>query len=554
MTRARQTGNWCLEPAEFGVTVDFRAAYSLTTCVVAAGFVWAVIGLTPLSARAAEDVPLYDRMGDYGRTVTTESDQAQAYFDQGLRLAYGFARAEAAKSFRAAQQHDPDCALCYWGEAWALGPYQNNPGGVGALEDARVAAKAAQDRAEGAEPWEQALIEAMALRYREQNGSESKFDTEGYAEAMAEAVAAHGDNLDVRTLHGESLMMYRPWNLYQENGEPYAETEEAIAELETVLAGNLHHAGACHLYIHAVEAYQPARAEACADVLAAEIPGVSHIQHMPSHIYMNIGRYGDGVRANQKARMMDQAAAQGEAVSVYPPHNTLMLVNAAWVDGQSGVALAAARDIARERPEDVFHQYLQLARFGRWDVLLEDGTGPEEPFPAAMWRFARGLAHLRTGDSAAAQAAVEAIRSTREATAEDATYHFFGHSQRRLLGIAEHILAGEIAATAGEMEAAEEHLREAVALEEGLSYSEPEPWPIPARHVLGAVLLEAGQPEKAEAVYRAALEAHPHNGWSLKGLEQSLAAQGRTEEAAEAGKAFEEAWQRSDVWLPGSRF
>ena len=530
--------------------------YANAVTAVFAGFAVAMATASAqLAAQGGEEVPLYDNMGDYGRTITTDSEKAQAYFDQGLRLGYAFARTEGASSFQAAQEHDPNCALCAWGEAWALGPYQNNPGGVGAYEDAHAAAQRAVELAGEAEPWEQALIEAMAMRYPEPaDGADTQFDTEGYAEAMQKAAEAHPDNLDVRTLHAESQMMFRPWNLYDEEGEPYEETRAAVGELEAVLAEDLHHTGACHLYIHAVEAYEPARAEACADVLAEGIPGVSHIQHMPSHIYMNIGRYGDGVRANQQARMMDQAAVHGEGISVYGPHNTMMLLYGAWMDGQSGVAFSAAQDLARERPEDTFHQYLQLVRFGRWDELLEHDTGPEEDFQAAMWTFARGLAHLRTGSETEAEAAVESIRAIREDTPEDATYHFFLHSQRALLGIAEGILAGEIAAAAGDLETAEEHLREAVALEDGLGYAEPEPWPIPARHVLGAVLLEAGQAEAAEAVYREALEVHPDNGWSLRGLEQSLAAQGKDAEAAEAGETFEQAWQRADVWLPGSRF
>lgn len=512
-------------------------------------------GSAPLDAQADEAVPLYDDLGDLSRTVTTDSEAAQAYFDQGLRLGYAFAQPEAARSFQAAQEHDPNCAMCAWGEAWALGPYQNDPAGVGDQEDAYAAARRALDLAGDAEPWERALIDAMAVRYGPPGeDADPERRTRLYAEAMEEAVTEHPDDLDIRTLYAESLMMYRPWDLYREDGEPYPETRRVMEELEAVLAEDIGHGGACHLLIHTVEAYEPARAEPCADELADAIPGVSHIQHMPSHIYMNIGRYGDGVRANQKARLVDQRAERGEAVSAYPPHNTLMLVFGAWLDGQSGVALSAARDIARERPEDAFHQYLQLARFGRWDELLEHGAPPEEAFQAAMWRFARGLAKLRTGDVAGAEAAVEAIRTIRDDTPDEATYHFFQHPQVDLLGIAQHILAGEIAAAGGDVEAAEANLRKAIALEDGLTYSEPEPWPIPARHVLGAVLLEADQPEEAEAVYRAALEIHPSSGWSLRGLQQSLAAQGREAEAAEVGEAFRQAWQRADVWLPGSRF
>ncbi|MFW6193453.1 MAG: tetratricopeptide repeat protein [Gemmatimonadota bacterium] len=506
----------------------------------------------PGASTPGDAVPLHGTLGEFSRTITTDSDSAQAYFDQGMRLAYSFARADAARSFRAARRHDPDCAMCYWGEAWVLGPYQNNPGGVGAYEDASRASREARDRGEDAEPWERTLIEAMAVRYPE--GEEGPAATEAYAEAMAEAAAAHGSDLDVGTLFAESIMMYRPWNLYRADGEPHAETVEAIRVLEDVLAEDVSHPGACHLYIHAVEPWRPERAEACADLLAETVPGVAHMQHMPSHIYMNIGRYGDAVRANQNARIVSQRAELDGAFAPYPPHNTLMLAFAAWMDGQSGVALSAARDIARERPEDRFHYALLLARFGRWNRILDTDFGLDEPFQVAMGTFARGLALLKTGDPAGAGAAAERIREIRDATPEDAVYHFFQHPQRDLLGLAENILAGEIAAAQGRHGEAEEHLRRAVDLEDGLVYSEPEPWPIPARHVLGAVLLEADQPEKAEDVYRESLDVHPENGWSLKGLTLSLAAQGRTFEAARLEPRFEAAWERADIWLPGSRF
>jgi tetratricopeptide (TPR) repeat protein len=506
------------------------------------------------NAVALDDTPrIYDNLGDYSRTITTVSERAQAYFDQGLRLAYGFARRDAARSFRAAQSHDPDCAMCYWGEAWVLGPYQNNPAGVGAHENARGAAQQALDRIEGAEAWEQALIEAMAVRYPD-NG---EFATEPYAEAMAEAADAHADDPDVRTLHAESLMMFRPWDLHREDNEevqPYPESREAIAALETVLAQDLAHPGACHLYIHAVEAWEPRRAEACADLLADTIPGVSHIQHMPSHIYVHIGRFGDAVRANEKAVMMDQAAEYDEGFSVYADHNMGMLAFSAWLDGQSRVSLAAARDLGRLNPDDAFHYDLKLARFGRWEEILERDTQPNDGFQAAMRHFARGLAHLRKDESQAASEALAFVRDVRAETPEDATYGFFGHLERDLLGVAEYILAGEIAAADGRVEKAEQSLRRAIALEDGFPYAEPEPWHLPARHVLGAVLLDADRPQDAEAVYREALKVHPDNGWSLRGLEQSLAAQGKDGQARQAGEDFEKAWERADVWLPASRF
>ncbi|GGX91961.1 hypothetical protein GCM10007160_19370 [Litchfieldella qijiaojingensis] len=522
----------------------------IAASLVAGYAVAAIVVSLPMMAQADSGVPLHEGMGEYGRSVTTESARAQAHFDQGLRLAYGFAREEAARSFQAAQTHDPACAMCYWGEAWVLGPYLNNPHGVGDPNDAYAAASKALERVDAAAPWERALIEAMSVRYPAPGGDTDRDEaTRRYAEVMAEAAAEHPNDPDVRTLYAEALMMLRPWDLYRADGEPYPQTHTLIEELEAVLAEDLGHPGACHHYIHAVEAYRPARAEACADVLADTIPGVSHIQHMPSHIYMNIGRYGDAVRVNQNARMVDQSARFGEGVSVYASHNTLMLLFAAWMDGQSGVALSAARDIARERPSEAFQVPLQLVRFGRWDELLERKTVSEASFQTGMWHFAQGLAQLRTTNASVARENLESLRGIRESSSEDTAYR-----RHVLLGIAEHILAGEIAAEEGRFDAAREQLREAITLEDGLPYSEPEPWPLPARHFLGAILLDAGKAREAETVYREALEIHPDNGWSLKGLAQSLAAQGREADAARIEREFEQAWQRADVWLPASRF
>ncbi|WP_421621363.1 hypothetical protein [Alkalilimnicola ehrlichii] len=510
-------------------------------------------GLVP----AGDEGPIlyYENLGDYSRAVTTDSESAQAWFDQGLRLAYGFARQAAADAFLQATRHDPDCALCHWGAAWVLGPYQNNPGGVGERAEAAAAAQAALralSRAEAVAPWEQALVEAMAQRYPD--GSDQAAATAPYAEAMERAAVAHPDDPDVQTLYAEALMMFRPWDLHDEEEGPYPETQAAVQALEGVLADHPQHPGACHLYIHAVEAWEPQRAEACADRLADAIPGVSHIQHMPSHIYMHVGRFGDAVHQNQQARIMDQAAARGAGVSVYPTHNTAMLAFAAWMDGQSGVALSAARDLARESPGDAFHYDLLLARFGRWDQLADRDDRPEMPFQAGMWHFAQGLAALRSRGPEAASGDLQALRRIRDNTPEEATYQFFGHPKQDLLGIAEEILAAEVALAEGRDVDAEAALREAVRLEDRLPYSEPEPWPIPARHVLGAVLLEIGDAEEAESVYREALSVHPDNGWALRGLQQSLAAQGKAAEARQVAEAFEQAWQRADIWLPGSRF
>ncbi len=507
------------------------------------------------TALANDPPPLYSTLGEHGRTITTSSETAQRYFDQGLRLAYAFGRPPAAESFREAQRHDPGCAMCYWGEAWVLGPYINDGMREENAPKAYQAAGKALELAATASPVERALIEAMAVRYRAEPDVEDREELDrAYAAAMEDVVRRFPSDLDAGALYGEALLIPRAWNPYNEEGEPYPETSAAVKVLESVLGRDLQHPGACHLYIHAVEASSdPGRSEACADLLADAIPGASHVQHMPSHTYMRIGRYGDAVRANQRAVIADQMARANQAVAIYPVHNQQMLVYAGAMDGQSAVAIGAARDLAASRPSGSFQLVQILVRFGRWDELLELAE-PSDAFFRGNWRFARGMAHLRKGDREAAAEELEATRTILESTDPEKGYGFFNHPQVHLLGIAAGILEGELAAADERWDDARAAFERAAELEDGLHYDEPEPWILPVRHYLGAMLLDAGRAAEAERVYRAELERHPANGWSLRGLELSLAAQGRGEEAAEAAARAGQAWERADVWLSSSRY
>jgi tetratricopeptide (TPR) repeat protein len=519
-----------------------------------------VLLLTTLPLIAAEEkeeerMPLYDTLGPYGRTITTSSPSAQRYFDQGLALAYAFGRREAVKAFREAQREDETCAMCFWGEAWALGPYINEKMKDKAAGEAYAAIEKAQELADSGSDVERALIQAMAKRYAAESEERQELDT-AYVDAMRDVVRRFGDDLDAATLLGESLMVLRPWDFWTPEGEAYPETAEATAVLETVLARHLSHPGACHLYIHAVEASpNPARAEACADVLADAIPGASHIQHMPSHIYMGIGRYGDSVRANQEAWLADQQSDHGLAVAIYRSHNLDMLSFAAWMDGQSAVALQATRDMARSASRKAFYYALMLARFGRWEEILElTVPSNDDEFRQGLWHFSRGLAELRTGRPDFARAELRQLSRITQATSEDATYSFPSHRRVDILGTAEGLLEGELAASEGRYDDAVRVLEAAAVLEDNFPYSEPEVWPLPVLQTLGAVLLEAGRPADAERAYRQELVDHVENGWSLYGLAEALKAQQKAEEADAVRKRFDEAWARADVFLTASRF
>lgn len=500
-------------------------------------------------------LPLYDGMGPYTRPVSTTSEWAQAYVNQGIALTYGFAHAEGVRSFREAQRLDPTCASCFWGEAWALGPHINGRMGNAAALEAHAAIQRAMELRSGATEVERALIEAMAVRYAEDPATANRAALDSaYARAMEAVAARFPDDLEVLTLAGEAQMVLRPWNYWTEAGEPFAHTLEALRLLEQALAVDITHPGSCHLYIHLVEASPaPERAAECADHLPHMIPGVSHIPHMPAHAFMRIGRYGDAVRGNQMAWIADQRSRFDGAPAVYPSHNLHMLFFAAAFDGQSAVALQAARDVTRIAP--AFGIYVPLAhvRFGRWEEILELPLLEVSPFATGVSHYARGMAHLRGGASVEeARTELEALRVMRGETPANA--RFRGHLQRDLLGMAEGTLLGEILAAEGDVEGAVQAMEEAIGLERSLNYDEPEPWPIPVRHTLGAVLLEAGRAADAERVYREALAIHPDNGWCLRGLAAALRAQGREAEAAEVDDRFEAMWVRADVWIPGSRF
>ncbi|MDX1393765.1 MAG: hypothetical protein R3195_05220 [Gemmatimonadota bacterium] len=507
-------------------------------------------GPAPSTDETPEQIPLYDDLGPYNRPIVTSSDEAQAYFDQGLLLMYAYGTDHAERSFRAAQAADPECAACYWGEAWALSPYLNGGMAPGAERRAYAAIEKAKEHMAGASEVERALIEAFEVRFDMEPTTDKRKQLDSlYARTMAGVAERFPNDLDVQTLYAESMMLLRP-----RRGSVDLEADDVkkiLPVLEGVLAVDIRHPGSCHLYIHLVEASQdPSLAEPCADYLGDQI-AISHIRHMPSHIYMNVGRYSDAVRSNQRAWHADQMADRGGPPGVYPSHNLHMLLFAAVLDGQSAVAIQAARDLQKIQSSWGWYYPVTLSIFGRWDEVLALGAEPEDDFEAAMWRYARGMSHLRTGALDAAQADLARIDEL-IAGVGDARFRF--HDQSILLGIPRNMLAGEIAFAAGDVDGAIALLEMGKEIEDGLMYDEPEPWHVPVRQTLGAILLAADRPAEAQRVYEEALEDHENSGWSLFGLEQALRAQGRDGEADRAHAEFEKHWARADIWLATSRF
>ena len=502
-----------------------------------------------------EPMPLHHDgkgLGDFTRPISTSSPEAQLYFDQGIQLLYAFAPNAAARSFREAWKLDPDCAMCYFGEAWAWGPYLNGPMTAADAPRAWAAIRKAKELSDDhATEVERALIEAMTVRYEPEHDPERRRELDkAWAAAVNQVYAEHPDDLDAGFLAGESLMLLQPrrgrWDI--ENPE----VQEIHRVLESVLAQDVTHPGTCHLYIHATEPTRnPGKAEACADHLGSSIPGASHIQHMPSHTYNRIGRWGDAVRANTDAWHSDLKARHGEGFAIYPSHNLHMLLFAASNDGQGAVAIQAGKDYADLMDGATFYEALTLLRFGRFDEILELRDAPEGTVFRGLWDFGKGYAHLRSGDEGTARWYLHKVRTAMEESPEA---QFRGHTAEQLLGVVGAILEGEILRANGELDEAITVLRAGGEIEDGLRYDEPEPLNFSVYQWLGDALHEAGRYAEAEAAFRHELEKHPHNGWSLFGLERALRAQGKDAEAMEVHAEFEEAWARSDTYLRGPVF
>jgi len=514
--------------------------------------------------------PLLKGLGNHTHPVTTRSPLAQQYFDQGLNLVYAFNHAEAVRSFRQASLIDPTCAMAYWGQALALGPNINAPMSA---EHGRQAYEAIQlalrSKASGRE---RDYINALARRYSIDEHQDRKSLDRAYADAMRELAARYPKDNDVQTLYAAALMNLRPWNYWQGDGEAYPETAPVVSVLESVLKRNPKHVGANHYYIHAVEATDsPERAVPSAKRLQAEVTGAGHLVHMPAHVYIRVGRYADASEANVRAIAADedyitQCRAQGIYPLGYYPHNIHFLWASSTMEGRSRVALDAANKVASKvevskldeipswaRIFTVITLYAKV-RFGKWDGILRE-TEPQlkRPFYTGIWHYARGLAFNANGQSERARQELTSLQKL-ASDPSVARLKVGATTVGNLFEIASSVLAGEIEAKHHNFGKAIGHLDRAVRLQDGLPYNEPPDWYYPVRQSLGAVLLAAGYPAEAETVYWQDLRQNPENGWSLFGLEKSLRAQEKNEQAAEIERRFRKAWARADVALTSARF
>jgi tetratricopeptide (TPR) repeat protein len=496
-----------------------------------------------------DPMPLYTvALGTFHRPISSSSAEAQAYFDQGFQMMYAFDKTDAIRSFREAGKRDPSCAICFWGEAWSWGSYLNAPMSAGEAPHAYAAIQHAVALAPGhANPVERAFIEAMAVRYVEHFDPATRVTQDrAYADAMRGVHEQFPDDLDAATFYAEALFLLEPRRGARDIDAPAV--RQIAGVLESVLARDIRHVGACHLYIHLTEATtSPGKAEACAAFIGNAVPGASHLNHMPSHTWNGVGRWGDSVRANIQAWHSDQKAAVGEGFAIYPSHDLHMLAYAASMDGQGAIAIQAGQDYAKLTRSPMFH-LLTLVRFGRFDEVSALSVRPENPIDAGVWDFAQGYAALRQGQRDFARAYLNRVLDA----AEHSTAVFRFHSAHDLLGTLGGILEGELWRADGQLDQAITSFERAVARDDAMIYDEPEPLPFPARQWLGAALLEAKRYGDADRVFREDLHEHPNNGWSLFGLKAAL--DGEHLPSADVERQFEASWARSDTWIRGPRF
>src|SRR6516164_2857727 len=514
----------------------------------------------PTPAFADTEPPIWAGLGSVTYKITTANERAQAYFDQGLRLAYAFNHGEAQRAFRVAQKLDPDCAMCFWGEALVLGPNINLPMQEDAIAPAFAAVQKAKALATKA-PREQALIAALALRYSsDPKVARAPFDA-AYAAEMAKVVAQFPDDDEIATLYAEAVMDLSPWDYWKPGGqEPNPQSTPIVPTLERVLARNPNHPGAIHFYIHAVEASdRPKRAEPYADRLRGTIPGAGHLVHMPSHIYYRVGRYLDALEDNKTAVKVDEQyladtnAPMGVYRLGYYPHNVHFVMAAAQMagDGQTVIAAAeklrelipdeAARGIAMVQPVKAAPYFAHALFSSPETIIALPDPGDTIPFVKAMWLYARGVALAARRDFAGAAAAADAI-VTLEGTADFKLLKESNIPAQEVLRIAQTLILARVAQTKGDTSTAIVQFEQAAALQDALPYTEPPYWYYPIRQSLAAALLQGGRFDEAEQQFQRALARAPANAWSYFGLAELYKARGNTVAANQAEADLARTW------------
>lgn len=519
-------------------------------------------------------IPLLDGWGDYRMPVTAGNDSVRIYFEQGINMYYGFHIIESLASFEKSIHFDSGFAMGYWGKALAYGPNINDLG-YAASPDALVAVQKAKALYSNCTPVEKALVDAMQVRYSADTTQKREYLNQLYADAMKQVHEQFAGSADAAALYADALMVQHPWDLYDRYNQPKPWTPAIVHTLEVLVKEFPNHPGSCHYYIHAIEgSAHPEAGLPVANRLGKMMPGLAHLVHMPSHIYIRSGYYNEGVAVNEAAvksyhTYLQQYAPVSNATPIYLIHNLHMQAACANMDGRFADALKASYD-CRQSFDSTWMDaggylgtmiqyaymtpYLTLIRFGRWDEILNT---PEITMPRVyanlLWHYGRGLAYARKHAIDKAMKELDTLRINRKVPQMDSAVYNFNAANAGA-GVAEKILQGVIAEEQKNYQQAIGFYKEAVERERDMLYNEPRDWPHPARQYLGNVLIKAGNYTEAVTVFREDLQVNPRNGWSLTGLATALGKQGKKEAAAKASAEAAKAFKRSDASIAASVF
>lgn len=518
------------------------------------------------------EAPILNNIGDYQVKVTTESEYAQLFFNQGIIMANGFNHAEAERSFRESIRQDSTFAMGYWGIAYVLGPNYNSGGqNMGTINEIRTAVENAVKFSADASPWEQAVIKALKIKFPSDSLAT---DDEGYAVSMKAAFNEFKEDDFVATLYAESIMNLHAWDFYDRKGkEPRPWTPELLEVLEKAITLNPNNPLANHLYIHATEAGPDVdKALASAERLKTLVPSAGHLVHMPSHIYINTGDYHEGSLANEQAVIADsiyiaECQSQGVYPQLYYPHNYHFLAATATFEGRGSKSIEAAFKTAAILDEKYFHEagfetvlhYLTiplhvLVKFEQWEKILVSPKPKEDlAYPKAIWHYARGMAYANLGKPNEARSELDSLNQLTQSEDVKRIIIWAINPAEQVCMIGSKVLQAEILSNSGEYAAAIPLLKQAVDLEDGLNYNEPPDWFFSVRHLLGDALMNNKDYVAAEEVYREDLRYWRKNGFALNGLYESLKEQNKLEEAEDIKRQFDLAWKYADSELKYSR-
>lgn len=484
-----------------------------------------------------DDIPLLTGWGNYSWKISTKSDSTQIYFNQGINMYYAFHIIEARASFDKALSFDYNCAMAYWGKALAFGPNINDFG-YQRPSEAYASAINAMETMFTASPMEQALINAMSIRYSNDSTADQNKLNMLYRDTMFAVYKKYNKNENVATLFADALMLIHPWDLYNHDFSPKAWTPEIVNVLKHALALNPKHPGANHYFIHAVEASaNPADALKSAEFLSTAMPEVSHITHMPSHIYIRTGFYDKGITVNDDGiagyhKYLVKFPAVKESVSLYALHNIHMKLNCAQMAGNYSIAIEASKSLQQQIPAFYlkapgalgnYVQYLHQSalftwvRFGKWEEILKEPIADTLTFTPVMQHFARGMAFANNNKIVEAVKELEAMKIKMADPSLKEVLEPFNNTYDVAM-IARNILEGTLAEEKNDFNNAINFYQEAVKEEDHLIYNEPRDWLLPARQYLGNGLLKATRYNEAVAVFKNDLQINPNNGWALTGL------------------------------------